>query len=65
MLSLDDLLAKNLHPDAAIRLGIRNLLAKKLRDEDLGDVEQQQAALLEFIAGLDASPIAIETDAAN
>lgn len=65
MISLDDLLAKNLLPDAAIRLGIRNLLAKKLREEDLGDVEKQQAALSNFIAGLDASPIAIKTDEAN
>lgn len=65
MLSLDDLLAKNLLPDAAIRMGIRNLLAKKLRDEDRGDVEKQQAALQDFITGLDASPIAIKTDEAN
>jgi cyclopropane-fatty-acyl-phospholipid synthase len=65
MISLDDLLAKNLLPDAAIRMGIRNLLAKKLREEDRGDVEKQQAALMDFIAGLDASPIAIKTDAAN
>lgn len=65
MISLDDLLAKNLLPDAAIRLGIRNLLAKKLREEDRGDVEKQQAALLDFIADLDQRPIAIKTDEAN
>lgn len=65
MISLDDLLAKNLLPDAAIRLGIRNLLAKKLREEDRGDVEKQQAALLDFIADLDSRPIAIKTDQAN
>jgi cyclopropane-fatty-acyl-phospholipid synthase len=65
MISLDDLLAKNLLPDAAIRLGIRNLLAKKLREEDLGDIEKQQAALLAFLDELDRSPIAIKTDAAN
>jgi cyclopropane-fatty-acyl-phospholipid synthase len=65
MISLDDLLAKNLLPDAAVRLGIRNLLAKKLREEDRGDVEKQQAALLDFIADLDQRPIAIKTDEAN
>lgn len=65
MISLDDLLAKNLLPDAAIRIGIRNLLAKKLREEDRGDVEKQQAALLDFIADLDQRPIAIKTDEAN
>lgn len=62
---IDDLLARNLLPDAAIRLGIRNLLAKKLREEDRGDVEKQQEALLAFIDDLDRSPIAIKTEAAN
>lgn len=62
---IDDLLARNLLPDAAIRLGIRNLLGKKLREEDRGDLESRQAALLEFIDGLDRSPIAIKTKAAN
>lgn len=62
---IDDLLARNLLPDAAIRLGIRNLLAKKLKEEDRGDLESQQAALLDFIDGLDNSPIAIKTEAAN
>lgn len=65
MISLDGLLARNLLPDAAIRIGIRQLLAKKLREEDLGDIERQQAAILKFIADLDRSPIAIKTDAAN
>lgn len=65
MISIDHLLARNLLPDPVIRLGIRNLLAKKLRDVDCGDVEKQQAALLEFIEALDQSPIAIKTEAAN
>ncbi len=65
MITLDDLLAKNLLPDAAIRLGIRNLLARKLRDEDRGDVESQQRALLDFVRALKASPIAINTADAN
>jgi cyclopropane-fatty-acyl-phospholipid synthase len=65
MISIDNLLAKNLLPDAAIRLGIRNLLAKKLRDEDRGDCEKQQAALQAFVDELKTQPIAIQTDAAN
>ncbi len=65
MFSLDDLLAKNLLPDAAIRIGIRNLLSKKLKEEDLGDVEKQQAALQAFVDSLKKLPIAIKTDAAN
>lgn len=65
MISIDALLAKNLLPDAAIRIGIRNLLAKKLREEDAGDVEKQQAALQRFVGELKEAPIAIKTDAAN
>lgn len=65
MISIDDLLARNFIPDAAIRIGIRKLLAKKLREEDLGDVERQQAALQTFIDGLDQSPIAVKTEDAN
>ena len=62
---IDDLLARNLLPDTAIRIGIRNLLAKKLKEEDRGDLESQQEALLAFIDGLNNSPIAIKTEAAN
>lgn len=65
MMSIDQLLARGLLPDAAVRMGIRNLLAKKLREEDRGGVEPQQAALQSFVEELKASPIAIKTDAAN
>ena len=65
MIKLDDLLAKDLLPDAAIRLGIRRLLAQKLRAEDRGDVENQQRALLDFVRELMASPIAVQNAAAN
>jgi len=65
MISLDGLLARNLLPDAAIRIGIRNLLAKKLREESHADVEARSEALAEFIAGLKESPVAIKTAAAN
>jgi len=65
MITVDALLAKNLLPDAAIRLGIRNLLARKLRGEDRGGVEKQHRALMDFVRELKASPIAIKTAAAN
>lgn len=65
MISLDDLLARNLLPDAAIRIGIRNLLAKKIRDETHPDVEARSEALAKFIADLKKSPIAIKTGEAN
>ncbi len=65
MISIDSLLARGLLPDAAIRIGIRNLLARKLRDEDRGGVEEQQAALQAFVDELKASPIAVKTAAAN
>jgi len=65
MISIDDLLARNLLPDAAIRIGIRNLLAKKLREEAKPDAIAQSEALSAFIEELKRSPIAIKTAAAN
>jgi cyclopropane-fatty-acyl-phospholipid synthase len=65
MISLDQLLAADLLPDAAIRLGIRRLLAQKLRDEETNDVVLEQEKLCRFIAELRSSPIAIQTTAAN
>jgi cyclopropane-fatty-acyl-phospholipid synthase len=65
MISLDTLLARDVLPDAAIRLGIRQLLAKKLRDEDRGSVDANQQAIMAFVAELDDAPIAIQTADAN
>ena len=65
MISIDDLLARQLLPDVAIRFGIRNLLAKKLREETKSSAEEQGEALSAFIANLKSSPIAIKTAAAN
>ncbi len=65
MITIDALLSHDLLPDAAIRIGIRRLLAAKLREEDPGDVEKQQSAFQQFLRGLDASPIAIKTRDAN
>ena len=65
MISLDSLLARDLLPDPAIRLGIRRLLAQKLRDEAKGDVVARLETLRAFVAELDASPIAVNTSDAN
>lgn len=60
------LLERDLIPDAIIRAGIRRLLAQRLREEEVGgDIRQQRARLMAFIARLKASPIAVETAAAN
>jgi len=55
----------DLVPDAVLRSGIRNLLAERLREEDKGEPEKQQAHLMDYIAQLKASPIAVHTPAAN
>lgn len=52
-------------PDVFIRSRIRQLLRQRLRDCRKPTAETQQAHLLEIIAQLKASPIAIETRAAN
>jgi cyclopropane-fatty-acyl-phospholipid synthase len=64
-LALDRFLEKNLLPDWLIRIGIRRLLRERLREENKGNVELQQAHLLNLVAELKQSPIAIETTAAN
>ncbi len=64
-LALDRWLERNLLPDALIRLGIRRLLRERLREENRGGAELQQAHLLKMVAELKHCPIAIETRAAN
>jgi cyclopropane-fatty-acyl-phospholipid synthase len=59
------LLERNLLPDWLIRIGIRRMLAQRLRDEDQGSPELQQAHLMRLIQQLKLGPIAIETQAAN
>lgn len=65
MLNLNDLLAKDILPDAVIRFGIRQRLANVIRKNQQPNVEAQRAALLQHIAGLKASPVAIATQEAN
>jgi cyclopropane-fatty-acyl-phospholipid synthase len=65
MIPIDDLLARNLLPDAAIRIGIRNLLAKKIRQETRDSATAQLEALTSFVEELRNAPIAVKTDDAN
>jgi cyclopropane-fatty-acyl-phospholipid synthase len=61
----DKLIEQNRVPDFLLRKGIRNLLKQRLRDENKGGVEAQQAHLMLLIAQLKASPIAVNTADAN
>lgn len=56
---------KGLVPDIAIRLGIRQLLRRRLVQEFAQNVEQASARGRKLIEELAGSAIAIETDAAN
>ena len=61
----DKLIEQNKVPDFLLRRGIRGLLAQRLRDENKGGVEAQQAHLMALIKQLKASPIAINMVEAN
>lgn len=60
-MSLTRLAEQGILPDTLIRFGMRRLLARRLRDE----ASRPDDWLPGFIAELDASPIAIDTDKAN
>ncbi len=60
-----NLLERDLVPDFLIRHRIRALLGARLAEEDQGDPERQQLRMREFLRTLGASPLAIETAAAN
>jgi cyclopropane-fatty-acyl-phospholipid synthase len=61
----DKLVEQNQVPDFLLRQGIRKLLRQRLVDENKGGVEAQQAHLMDLIAELKASPIAVNTADAN
>jgi cyclopropane-fatty-acyl-phospholipid synthase len=52
-------------PDALLRIGIRRLLAARLRQEDAGDGGRNLERKLALIERLRRSPIAVETASAN
>lgn len=62
---IDRWLAKDLIPDWMIRIGIRRLLAQRLRDENKGGPEKQKEHLERYVAELRQSPIALQTNLAN
>lgn len=61
----DPLIEKNLVPDFLLRIGIRNLLEQRLKDEVKGNLEEQHTYLMNFISELKKSPIAVNTRDAN
>jgi cyclopropane-fatty-acyl-phospholipid synthase len=65
MINIDDLLAKDIIPDALIRIGIRSRLKDTLKPFEKLDCEGRQAALMRHIRELKESPVAIATDEAN
>lgn len=62
---MEALLGRGVVPEPLIRLGIQQLLRKRLWDESQRDVSQNQDSLNRLIATLKDSPIAVETRAAN
>ncbi len=65
MMSAIELVERGLAPDLGVRLGIRRLLARRLADERRGGAEAVGQRFRALVAELRASPIALETDAAN
>jgi cyclopropane-fatty-acyl-phospholipid synthase len=59
------LVESGLLPDGLLRWGIRRICAARLREESAGGPEAQRERRRRLLAQLDASPIAIRTDAAN
>ena len=62
---LDRWLVQDVFPDSVLRFGIRRLLRERLREEHRGDTEAQRQQFQKLVEELRASPIAIETGAAN
>jgi len=61
----EPLIERDLVPDRILRAGIRRLIKQRLRHEDQGGVEKQQAHLMRYIEQLKASPIAVHAPTAN
>lgn len=59
------LVEKGMVPDRLIRFGIRQLIRKRLEEEQSGDVEYVQSSFNEWISALKNSPIALNPDIAN
>ena len=61
----EPLVERDLVPDWALRSGIRRLLGMRLLEETKSTPELQQAHLMNYIADLKSSPIAVNTQDAN
>ena len=64
-MNLIDLAESRFLPDFLIRMGIRNLLKKRLRNEDSGSVELNQEKLSLLIDKLGSGPVALVPEKAN
>lgn len=64
-MNLIELSERGYVPDALLRLGIRRLCAQRLREEHAGDAVAAWSRFRTLLEALRASPLAIETDAAN
>jgi cyclopropane-fatty-acyl-phospholipid synthase len=62
---ISTLLEKNVLPDPLIRIGIRQLLAQRLREETKGNTFEQQQHFMSLVEFLKQSPIAVNTHDAN
>ncbi len=62
---LDRVVATGYVPDALVRVGIRRLLAERLRDENAGGPDAVAARRRTLVARMDASPIAVNAPEAN
>jgi cyclopropane-fatty-acyl-phospholipid synthase len=62
---IDALLERNLLPDWLLRLGIRRLLARRLRDETAASPQEQAARLNRYADDLASRPLAESTAEAN
>jgi cyclopropane fatty-acyl-phospholipid synthase-like methyltransferase len=62
---IDSILAKGWIPDSILRFFIRRLLAKKIKNQRISDIEKRQKELLAFIEDLKTQAIAVQTREAN
>lgn len=65
MKALLEMAERGLVPDPLMRMGARHLIAARLRDEHQGDVESAARRYGKLLDELRASPLALETAAAN
>lgn len=56
---------RGLLPDALVRLGIRRLCTRRLREERRGGIEGEAGRFAQRLAELSAMPLALQTEAAN